>query len=136
MKVKLIRFKDDAITPFRAHYDDAGADVYISDRDIIRVGETRAIGLGFGLEIPNGFCGMIVPRSSWAKRGIICQLPPIDAGYRGEIHAIVSNISTVDVKLNKHERVGQLIIIPIIIADFYEDTQVERKDGAFGSTGM
>jgi dUTPase len=45
------------------------------------------LSLGFGLIIPDGFAGYVFPRSSMAAKGLVCELPPIDSGYRGEIHA-------------------------------------------------
>ena len=58
------------------------------------------------------------PRSSLAIKGLVCELPPIDSGYRGEIHAIVSNVSSIRQTIKKDTRIGQLVITPVIIADF------------------
>lgn len=63
------------------------------------------------------------------------QLPPIDSGYRGEIHAIISNVSTSSQTIHKDTRVGQLVITPVVIADFVLNLGNERGTGAFGSTG-
>ena len=63
------------------------------------------------------------------------ELPPIDSGYRGEIHAIISNVSTSSQTIHKDTRVGQLVITPVVIADFVLDLGEERGTGAFGSTG-
>ena len=60
---------------------------------------------------------------------------PIDSGYRGEIHAIISNVSTSSQTIHKDTRVGQLVITPVVIADFVLDLGNERGTGAFGSTG-
>ena len=54
----------------------------------LQPGEVARIPLGFGLIIPDGFAGYVFPRSSMAAKGLVCELPPIDSGYRGEIHAI------------------------------------------------
>lgn len=70
-----------------------------------------------------------------ALNGLICELPPIDSGYRGEIHAILSNVSNFEHLLKKDTRIGQLIITPVIIADFIFEHGKERDRGAFGSTG-
>lgn len=60
---------------------------------VLKPGEIARIPLGFGLIIPDGFAGYVFPRSSMAAKGLVCELPPIDSGYRGEIHAIISNVS-------------------------------------------
>ena len=85
--------------------------------------------------IPDGYAGYVFPRSSMAAKGLVCELPPIDSGYRGEIHAIISNVSTTTQSLYKDTRVGQLVITPVVIADFVLDLGEARNTGAFGSTG-
>ena len=66
---------------------------------------------------------------------VVCELPPVDSGYRGEIHAIVSNVGNEAQTLTKDSRIGQLIIMPVVIADFVNDLGGKRGAGAFGSTG-
>lgn len=84
---------------------------------VLKPGEVARIPLGFGLIIPDGFAGYVFPRSSMAAKGLVCELPPIDSGYRGEIHAIISNVSTSSQTIHKDTRVGQLVITPVVIAD-------------------
>ena len=87
------------------------------------------------LGIDHDSSGYVFPRSSMAAKGLVCELPPIDSGYRGEIHAIISNVSTSSQTIHKDTRVGQLVITPVVIADFVLDLGNERGTGAFGSTG-
>lgn len=54
----------------------------------IEPGEIEKILLGFGIEVPDGYAGYVFPRTSMAVKGLVCELPSIDSGYRGEIHAI------------------------------------------------
>ena len=121
--------------PFRPHENDAGADVYMPYDCTLKPGEIARIPLGFGLMIPDGYAGYVFPRSSMAAKGLVCELPPIDSGYRGEIHAIISNVSSESQILSKDTRVGQLVITPVLIADFVLDLGEARDIGAFGSTG-
>ena len=134
MRIKIIDFglKN---PPKRVHANDAGADVFAEETYVIKKGRTVKIPLGFGLKIPDGFAGFIYPRSSLSAKGVVCELPPIDSGYRGEIHAIVSNLSDNDYIINEGDRIGQLVIMPIIIADFSKDPCPDRGTGAFGSSG-
>ena len=114
MKVKLIDFGlKDGHHPFRPHGNDAGADVYMPYDCTLKPGEIAKVPLGFGIEVPDGFAGYVFPRSSMAVKGLVCELPPVDSGYRGEM----------------------LVITPVVIADFVEDKGKERGTGAFGSTG-
>ena len=79
----------------------AGADVFMPYDCILKPGEVARIPLGFGLIIPDGFAGYVFPRSSMAAKGLVCELPPIDSSYRGEIHAIISNVSTSSQTIHK-----------------------------------
>lgn len=136
MKIKLLDFgvsKDHR--PFRPHDNDAGADVYMPYDCTVQPGEIAKIPLGFGIEVPDGFAGFVFPRSSMAVKGLVCELPPVDSGYRGEIHAIISNVSNTAQTIHKDARIGQLIITPVIIADYVFDHGCQRGTDGFGSTG-
>lgn len=133
MKIKLLDFG--GITPERAHYNDAGADVFSLDSYVINPGETLKIPLGFGLEIPDGYVGFIFPKSGLSSRGIVSELAPIDSGYRGEIHAIIHNQSSENFSFDKGQKIGQLVILPLVLAEFSDHLGENRGAGAFGSTG-
>ena len=139
MKVKVIDFGYENL-PNRAHGNDAGADIYACMHDgatsyVLRPQETVKIPLGLGLCLPDGYAAYVFPRSGLAAQGIVCELPPIDSGYRGEIHAIVTNVGKEPWKIDNGDRIGQLVIMPVVVADFVTETGAERGTGAFGSTG-
>lgn len=136
MKIKILDFGlPKEHFPFRSHDNDAGADVYLPFDCTVNPGEVARIPLGFGLELPDGYAGYIFPRSSLAAKGIVCELPPVDSGYRGQIHAIVSNVGSQKQQLFKGSRIGQLVIMPVIIAEFVREFGEARGTGTFGSTG-
>lgn len=136
MKIKFIDFGLKADHhPFRPHENDAGADVFMPYDCTLEPGEISRIPLGFGLVIPDGFAGYVFPRSSMVVKGLVCEIPPINSGCRGEIHAIISNVSSTPQTLHKDTRVGQLVITPVLIADFVLDLGESRNKGAFGSNG-
>lgn len=139
MKIKVIDFGYDKL-PYRAHENDAGADVYACMHDVqsltLPSGATAKIPLGLGLCLPDGYAAYVFPRSGLSSRGIVCELPPIDSGYRGEIHAIVHNGSNEDFTIMHGDRIGQLVIMPVVVADFVTENGPERGSGAFGSTGI
>lgn len=134
MKIKLIDFGY-LLAPDRQHENDAGADVFINANVVLEPGTTTKLPLGFGLELPDGYVAFVFPRSGLSAKGIVCELPPIDSGYRGEIHAIVTNTGRVPYPMAACERVGQLVVLPVVIADFIEYDIKERGTGAFASTG-
>lgn len=134
MKVKLIDFGYmDA--PKRAHANDAGADVHALIGCIIPPHTTVKIPLGFGLVLPDGYAAYIFPRSGLSSKGIVAELPPIDSGYRGQVHAIVSNLTDKQYFVEAGDRIGQLVITPVVIADFITEDIEQRGENAFGSTG-
>lgn len=135
MKIELIRFKGYERPPKRQFDNDAGADVYLNESYGILPHHTIRIPLGFGLKLPDGVMACVYPRSSLAADGVVCQIPPIDSGYRGEIYAIVTNTSDVAASVAKGTRIGQLVVLPVIYADFVDRLNKARGSGAFGSTG-
>ena len=102
---------------------------------MIRPGEICKIPLEFGLLVPDGYAGFVFPKSGLSAQGIVCELPPIDSGYTEEIHAIISNIGNKEYKIKMGDKVGQLVIMPVLIPDFTFENWKERGTGAFGSTG-
>lgn len=136
MKIKLIKFREDLIEPSRRHYNDAGADLYSTQNIIIKPSQTVKIPLGFGLELPDGMMACIYPRSSLVAKGLISHIPPVDSGYRGEIHAILTNLSDEEINVNQGDRIAQLIVTPVHIINFVTELGDERNKGAFGSTGI
>ena len=135
MKIKLIKFNKELITPKRAHYNDAGVDCYALDIVELPPLTPVVIPLGFGLEVPDGYQAIIKPRSSMNAKGIITQIGTIDSGYRGEIKAVLINTSQTPFAIMKGDKICQVIIEPVILADFVEDLQNDRGAGGFGSTG-
>lgn len=133
MKVQLIDFGGRC--PERAHANDAGADVFSPRNEVIMPGQICKMPLGFGLHIPDGFAGYIFPRSGLSAQGIVCELPPIDSGYTGEVHAIISNVGNTAYEVNAGDKIGQLVIMPVLIPDFTFEAWEKRNAGAFGSTG-
>ena len=139
MKIKIIDYGYKNL-PFRVHDNDAGADVYAClpdevNRFVIMPHATAKIPLGLGLCLPDGYAAFVFPRSGLSSSGITCELSPIDAGYRGEIHAIVHNGSNAPFDIRSGDRVGQLVILPIVVADFVTESGSERGTNAFGSSG-
>ena len=133
MKIQLINFGGKS--PERAHANDAGADVFSPRNEVICPGQICKMPLGFGLRIPDGFAGYIFPRSGLSAQGIVCELPPIDSGYTGEVHAIISNVSKKEYEIKAGDKIGQLVIMPVLIPEFTFEEWKERGTGAFGSTG-
>lgn len=121
--------------PMRVHANDAGADVYALHTVVLEPHTTTKFPLGFGLELPDGYAAYVFPRSGLSANSIVCELPPIDSGYRGEIHAVVSNVSDKPYTVHVGDRIGQLVVMPVIIANFIDYDIKERGSNGFASTG-
>lgn len=135
MNIKLIDFNAFKF-PERNHYNDAGADVFANKDCVIKPYSIEKVPLGFGIELPDGFVALVLPRSGVStNKGITTESVPIDSGYRGEIHAILYNANKEPYKVTKGDKIAQLVIMPTILATFYTEEQRKRGDKAFGSSG-
>lgn len=140
MKIKLL---DKSIPkPMRAHHDDAGIDLFAAAEMRIIPGEVVTVPLGVAVEIPWGMVGKLCIRSSIAKKRGLCMANGegvIDAGYRGEVCALVANIGNTQQIIKRHERIAQLVVTPCdlspieVVRDLSDTT---RGAGGFGSTGV
>jgi len=135
MKIKLIDFGYTK-APERKHYNDTGADIYLLKDITLFPNQTVVIPTGFGIELPDGFNASIQERTSVARQGIMVHHCAIDAGYRGEISMIVTNVGTAIQMLKAGDRLAYLQITPCVYADFVKELGEERGDGAFGSTNI
>lgn len=129
-------------TPTQGTKGSAGIDLYMP-QDVVVPAHTvgQIVGLGLAVEVPNGYHIELLPRSSTGVRTpirISNEVGIIDADYRGEIGAIIDNISDTDFVLKKGERYFQMIIQKnhcdgVLVVDALSDT--ERSTGGYGSTG-
>lgn len=134
MKIKLLKFRESLKLPSRAHYNDAGLDCYAVDDFVLENGIV-IVPLGFGLEIPDGYMATIRPRSSWNIKGIITQIGTIDSGYRGEIKAAFINLSGNEINVKAGEKICQIVVEPVVLAEPTLELDNSRGEGGFGSTG-
>jgi dUTP pyrophosphatase len=134
MKIEVIKF-DNYKAPDRAHYNDSGADVFAAEDTMLWPHSVIKVPTGVGIILPDGYDAVIHCKSGLSSKGIWASNAPIDAGYRGEIHAILYNTTDHKVQIKAGEKVGQLVIRPVIYADFVTDLNDTRGVGGFGSTG-
>src|SRR5262249_21611435 len=135
--------RDDAELPLPAYAQpgDAGLDLRASQSITLKPGERAAVPTGLRLAIPDGYAGLLLPRSGLALRhGVTVLNAPglIDAGYRGEIQVLLINHGAEPITLERGERIAQLIIQPVAHARLVETERLpesSRGEGGFGSTG-
>ncbi|MHB1847311.1 MAG: dUTP diphosphatase [Deltaproteobacteria bacterium] len=119
----------------------AGADLH-ADADVaIRPGERLLVPTGLALEIPPGFEGQVRARSGLALRhGIGLPNAPgtIDSDYRGELQVLLVNWGSEPMSIRRGDRIAQLVIAPVVRAEFVLDDEhapSQRGTGGFGHTG-
>lgn len=138
MKVKLVN--EYAQLPTRGSNDAVGLDLYSQFHIKVPADSQKKIPLGVAVEIPKGYMGLLVPRSSMSKTPLRCanSVGIIDADYRGELSIVYENVSCNDYTIFRGDRIAQLIIIPVAMVDVLdvnELSETERGAGGYGSTG-
>ena len=109
---------------------------------ILQPGDRALIPTGLSFEIPAGYEIQARPRSGLAiKKGISLVNTPgtIDADYRGEVKIVLINLSKEPVAIERGERIAQLVLAPVVQAEFVladDLSETERGAGGFGSNGV
>ena len=137
------KLNKNAVLPTYGSDFSAGADLYaVTDEPIeILPNQTKLVGTGLAMEIPEGYAGLIYARSGLAsKRGLAPanKVGVVDADYRGEIMVALHNHSDKAQTVEPKERIAQLVVTPFLKAEYYETetlTDTTRGAGGFGSTG-
>ncbi len=140
MKIKIKKLHPDTKLPNYAHPGDVGLDMYSIEKDtVIEPGEREVFGCGFALEFEEGYAAIVKDKSGMAKSGMKTSGGVYDAGYRGEYNVILTNFTKKPVEIKKGQKIAQLIIFPVAIAELEEVETLNdssRGDGKYGSTGM
>ncbi|MGO3648973.1 dUTP diphosphatase [Agrococcus casei] len=128
-------------TPEYAHPGDAGADLRASEAITLEPGDRALVATGIRIALPDGFVGLVHPRSGLAaKHGVTVLNTPgtIDAGYRGEVKVILANLGRESFSVEPGDRIAQLVVQRVERAEFIRVEQLpgsDRGEGGFGSTG-
>lgn len=140
MKVKIKKLHPDAVIPKYAKPGDAGMDLTaVSVEDEYYNGNV-VYNTGLAFEIPEGYVGLLFPRSSNSKKGLLLSnsVGVIDSGYRGEVSFKFKVLNSSMGVYKVGERIGQILIIPYPQIEFEEVeelSETERGTGSYGSTG-
>ena len=141
LTVKFKKLHPHAVKPLYAKVGDAGLDL-VATTVIHHSYEQVTYGTGLAIEIPEGYMGLIFPRSSIRKYNLELSnsVGLIDSGYRGEIEC---TFNKTDLEVPKMyvigDKIAQLVILPylpISLVETEELSSTERGTGGFGSTGL
>lgn len=141
--VRIRRLRDDAVVPTRAHAGDAGLDLVAVERAVLAPAGGRAVvGTGIAVEVPEGWAGLVCPRSGLAARhgiGVVNGPGVVDAGYRGEVRVVLHNTDPTEAfTIEPGDRIAQLVLTPVLLAQVVEVDELataSRDAAGFGSTG-
>jgi len=141
MRIPLQRLDDELPIPAHAHPGDGGVDLYSRESLRLDAGERAVVPTGIAVAIPDGFAGLVTPRSGLAARnGISVVNGPglVDSGYRGEIKVVLVNLSSEAFDIDRGDRIAQFVVVPVSVQEFIpvdELPESTRGSGGFGSTG-
>lgn len=143
MNINYKKLDPRAVAPARAHDTDAGFDL-TATRITTEINECGQLVLVYhtdlAVEIPEGYCGFLMPRSSISKKSLNLtnSVGVIDSGYRGEVMAkFRSTTDVVPAVYKDGERFAQLLIMPVPDVTFTENSELsttDRGEGGYGST--
>jgi dUTP diphosphatase len=140
--LRFARLHEGAREPSRAHDGDAGFDLYAVEAATLSPGERASVGTGIAVAIPEGWAGLVLPRSGLAARhGVTLPNAPglIDSGYRGELRVLLLNTDPRETfEVAPGDRIAQLLLVrheapQVIEVESLEET--ERGVEGFGSSG-
>lgn len=139
MTIKFLKLNKNAKIPVYAHPNDAGLDLFSTENYTLLPGERHGFHLGFALEFNEDYTALVWDKGSLPfKVGLHIIGGVFDAGYRGEYVIIIINLGDQPYKIEKGDKIAQLLIQPVIsakieIAKKLSDSS--RGAGRFGSTG-
>lgn len=138
-KAKILSEDGLSFIPARTNPTDAGLDLFSTENNIVFEQDSIIVSTGVCVEIPEGYAGLIWPRSGLScKSDIETGAGVIDSGYQGEIKVHLYNFGTDSFKIKVGMKIAQLIIVPIatpvpILVDSFEE-ETSRGEKGFGSS--
>lgn len=137
---KIIKYQliENGLPAFRhAHEDDAGYDLYSTSTIWIRSRETVPAQTNLRICLPSGYVGLVTGRSGNNVRGLLGHIGTIDSGYTGLIYAIITNLNDHVIKIDRGDRIAQLVILKLPEIELVRGVLPETNRGAsgLGSTG-
>lgn len=138
LQVKFKKLTPAAKAPAQGTPGSAGFDLTASAMEQLDMFHTK-YSTGIAVEIPAGHVGLIFPRSSCYKNGMLLSncVGVIDSDYRGEICAVFLGTYD-DVRYQVGDRIAQMIVLPIPAVEYCEADELSttaRGTGGYGSTG-
>ena len=141
--IKIQRLHDGVRLPVQAYAADAGFDLEAAEDCQLQPGQRAMVHTGLAVAIPEGFAGLVIPRSglAWHQGLSLVNTPGlIDSHYRGELRVIAINhdLDTA-IQIKRGDRIAQLVIVALPTIEFAEVAELDDTDRGvqgFGSSGL
>lgn len=141
MNLDVLIIAEEGFEPSYAKPGDAGADLRSTETLVLQPGKRALVKTGVKIAMPDGYVGLVHPRSGLAaKHGVTVLNTPgtVDAGYRGELMVTLINLSDEDFQITRGDRIAQLVFQRVERATFHpvqDLPESSRGESGFGSTG-
>jgi dUTP pyrophosphatase len=142
IEIPVQKLQGGARLPTRAYAGDAGLDLVACERHELGPGQRAMVGTGLAVAIPDGYAGLVVPRSGLAARhGLTIVNSPglVDSGYRGELRVTLLNTDLEHAfVVERGMRIAQLVVVAVPHVELVETGELpatERGVAGFGSSG-
>lgn len=139
MELKIRKIQGEARLPAYQHPGDAGMDLYAVEETDLEPGRIKAVPTGIQMAIPPGYVGLVWDKSGLSLSGLHCLAGVVDAGYRGEVRVVLTNMSSETIRIDKGKKIAQMLIQPVCCPTITEVATLDstaRGEGGFGSTGL
>lgn len=122
----------------KAYQYDAGWDLTLAEKLSIWGKSLKQVDCEQVINIPKGYVGLILPRSSWTAKGLVCNTGVVDSGYTGTMKISFVNNTKEPIVIEKGSRVAQLVLIKLAnlhLKNSYVWKKGTRGKQGFGSSG-
>ena len=139
VKIKIKKLHPDAVIPKYAHETDAGMDIYSCEELVVKPKHRALVKTGISMDFPKGYVALVWDKSGMATKGLTALAGVIDSGYRGEYKILLLNVGSKDFKIEKGQKIAQILIQPVVSGKIEEVEELDERSrgkGGFGSTGL
>lgn len=140
IELPIRRLHEGAELPTRAYAGDAGVDLAASEPAELAPGGRVTVGTGLAIAVPDGYAGLVLPRSGLASKhgiGVLNAPGLIDSGYRGEVRIVLYNPGSEIFRVEPGMRIAQLVLVAVEDVSLVEVDELpgsERGERGFGSS--
>lgn len=136
--LRVKKLSPDAIVFVRKSTKAAGHDICSIEDVVLPPRQSVLVSTGIAIQLPENTYGQIAPRSGLSVKGVDVGAGVIDEDYRGEIKVLLRNQSDQEIRLQKSERIAQLLVLPVLyplVVGSSDLSDTERGENGFGSSG-